>query len=171
MILIVSTCKEDLHMLEFVRPIMDIIGKDCIVRRYDELINEDIDNCDKIIIAGTSLQDNDVLRFDLEFIRTTRKPILGICAGMQCIGRAFNLSLYENPEIGFYDENFDEEFLGLKGKQNVYHLHNYSVDFNNSEFIEYVKGQAVKHNRKEIFGVLFHPEVRQKEMIKKFIGL
>ena len=29
--------------------------------------------------------------------------------------------------------------------------------------------EAVKHKKKELYGVLFHPEVRQKEMIKKFV--
>jgi len=173
-VLIISVCKEDLHMLEFVKPIGDILSKndvDYFVQRYDELKNADIDNADKIIIAGTSLHDNDYLRYDFEFLRSTRKPVLGICAGMQLIGRAYGLSLKQNTEIGFYDEDFTEEFLGLSGKQNVYHLHNYYIDFNNSEFIVFADNQAVKHNRKEIYGVLFHPEVRQKELIKKFIGL
>jgi anthranilate/para-aminobenzoate synthase component II len=31
--------------------------------------------------------------------------------------------------------------------------------------------QAVKHQTKEIYGVLFHPEVRQKEMIANFVKI
>ena len=43
------------------------------------------------------------------------------------------------------------------------------------EFEIYCEGnsisQAVKHKEREIYGVLFHPEVRQKKMISSFVGL
>jgi GMP synthase-like glutamine amidotransferase len=29
--------------------------------------------------------------------------------------------------------------------------------------------QAIKHKQKDIFGVLFHPEVRNREIIERFV--
>ena len=81
--------------------------------------------------------------------------------------------LKEQLEIGYFHEGFVKNFLGLEGEQEVFHLHNNWVNFN-SEFYKYNGGkitQAVKHKKKDIYGVLFHPEVRQKEMILEFAKL
>ena len=177
MILIINICKEKLHYLEFVKPVCDILNNHGIryfVKRYKEVNEKDLDKASKIIICGTSLQDNefvkDVNKF--EWLLEFNKPVLGICGGMQVIGLVFNGKLKKRREIGYYLENFNLEFLGLKGEQGVYHLHNYYVDFfKMKEFRVYCGdkvSQAVKHKEKEIYGVLFHPEVRQKGLIKNF---
>jgi GMP synthase-like glutamine amidotransferase len=99
---------------------------------------------------------------------------LGICAGMQIIGMVFGGKVKSKVEIGFYKENFSHNFLGLVGEKEVYHLHNNFVDFRKlKEFDIFAESkcvvQAVKHKEKEIYGVLFHPEVRQKELISLFV--
>jgi len=174
-ILLISTCKEKLHELEFVKPVEEILknGKlDYFTKNYKDIEKEDLDNYEKIIICGTSLKDNDFLNYiaNFEWIKETRKPILGICAGMQIIGLVFGGRINNKIEIGFYSEDFKKEFLGLMGKQEVYHLHNNFVDFP-KEFEEFTNSnipQAVRHKNKEIYGVLFHPEVRNKEVILDF---
>jgi GMP synthase (glutamine-hydrolysing) len=177
MILIINTCKEKLHYLEFVKPIIDIVrllDLKYLVKNYKKLKELDLKKADKIIICGTSLYDNEFLKNITYFkwIKNFNKPLLGICAGMQIIGLIYNGKLKKKTEIGFYKENFNKEFLGLIGEVEVYHLHNYYVDFNKiSCFESYCKNkisQAIKHETKEIYGVLFHPEVRNKELIKKF---
>ena len=56
----------------------------------------------------------------------------------------------------------------------AYELHNYSVkpskDF---EILAKSKKcvQAIKHKSKPIYGILFHPEVRNKWIIKRFLKL
>jgi GMP synthase (glutamine-hydrolysing) len=124
------------------------------------------------------LKDNEFLKDvkKFEWIKTFDKPILGICAGMQIIGVLFGGKIKKKTEIGFYSEIFENEFLGLKGKQEVYHLHNNFIAFDKlKEFNIYCYGngisQSVKHRDREIFGVLFHPEVRQKDLIKRFVEL
>jgi GMP synthase-like glutamine amidotransferase len=77
----------------------------------------------------------------------------------------------KHNEIGFFHENFENQFLGLTGEQEVYHLHNNYVQ-TNKNFGIYSSNkipQAIKHKDKEIYGVLFHPEVRQKNMILEFV--
>jgi GMP synthase (glutamine-hydrolysing) len=177
-ILIISLCKENLHYLEFVKPIEDILNQDnFFVKNYQEVEKKDLDKAEKVIICGTSLRDNDYLDNlgFFEWIKEYEKPILGICAGMQVIGMIFNGKIKNKQEIGFYQEYFQKDFLGLKGKQEVYHLHNKYLDFSRvSEFEIFAKCndkkivQAVKHKHKKIYGVLFHPEVRQKKMILEF---
>lgn len=176
MILVVNICKEKLHYHEFVKPILDILKKDIkySVKGYKDITNKDLENADKVVICGTSLQDNDFMDHVEQFkwILEFDKPILGICGGMQVIGKVFGGKLKRKTEIGFYSEDFRKNFLGLSGKTEVYHLHNYHIDFKKLEEFEVFAGnsvaQAVKHKKKEIYGVLFHPEVRQKELIKNF---
>ena len=100
------------------------------------------------------------------------KPVLGICGGMQIIGLIFGGKLKKKTEIGFYEEKFVKKFLNLENVEKVYHLHNNYINFNYLDF-EIFSGeevsQAVKHKKKNIFGVLFHPEVRQKGLIKEFV--
>ncbi|MFH0752457.1 MAG: gamma-glutamyl-gamma-aminobutyrate hydrolase family protein [archaeon] len=170
MILIINTCAEKLHYLEFVKPIEDIVKKDFTTKHYNDLTEDDLNNADKIIVCGTSLKDNKFLKGNFDWIKNIDKPILGICAGMQIIGTVLGGKLKQGTEIGFYDEEF-KEFLGIKGKEQVYHLHNNYLDKDSLKGFEILsKGktpQAVRQGN--IYGVLFHPEVRQKEMILRFI--
>ncbi len=179
MILLINICKEKLHYLEFVKPVEDILRKNKIpffTRTYREINSKDIANSDKIIICGTALRDNQFMenldRFS--WIKEYEKPLLGICGGMQIIGKSFKGIIRKEPQMGFFHEKFHKNFLGLEGSKEVYHLHNYYIDFSVLDtFNSYCTSdneivQAVKHESKEIYGVLFHPEVRQKELILNF---
>ena len=184
MILLVNICKEELHSLEFVEPIESILENlkiDFFVKRYKEISEDDLKKADKIIICGTSLKDNQFsgpqsLKY-FSWIKNFNKPLLGICGGMQVIGLIFGGRLKQQKEIGFFFEKFKNEFLGLKGELEVYHLHNYFIDFGKLREFEIFSindkhvVQAVKYEEKNIYGVLFHPEVRQKKMIENFCDL
>ena len=179
MILVINTCAEKLHHFEFVKPVEDILssaGLPYITRHYEDIKDSDLDVADKIIICGTSLKDSlFVYNIDkFRWIMTTDRPLLGICAGMQIIGILYGGTLKSTTEVGFYKECF-RDFLSLTGEQEVFHLHNYYVEFELlNEFEIFSKGtiaQAVKHKEKPIYGVLFHPEVRQRELITDFCSL
>lgn len=179
MILLINICKEKLHYLEFVKPIEDILKLNKLsffVRNYKEVNNKDLEKADKIIICGTSLKDNEFMENmnNFSWIKEFNKPLLGICGGFEVIGKVFGGKLKKEPQIGFFHEKFHKKFLGLEGSKEVYHLHNYYIDFSNILEFDYYSisdneiVQAVKHQEKEIYGVLFHPEVRQKELIMNF---
>ena len=178
MILIINVCKEKLHYYEFVKPIEDMLKNNDIkffTKNYKDVTKKNLKKADGVIMCGTSLKDNeflkDINKFD--WIKTFDKSILGICAGMQIIGLAFGGKIKKSTEIGFYFENFKNKLFGLSGEQEVYHLHNNFVDFGRMKDFEVICQrnsipQAVKHKNKEIYGVLFHPEVRQKSLILSF---
>lgn len=174
-LLIINICKEKLHYFEFVKPIEDILKKNNIkylTKHYKDLKEKDLKDSSKIIICGTSLYDNEFMK-DIDkfgWIKEIKKPVLGICGGMQVIGIIFEGKIKKKTEIGFFNENFTSRFLGLEGENEVYHLHNNYIDFPDSfiKFTDNKISQAVKHKEKEIYGVLFHPEVRNKEVILEF---
>ena len=178
MILIISTCKEKLHELEFVKPIENILSENKIkffTKHYSKLSYADLKKADKIIICGTSLKDFDYLNNlnKFQWIKGFEKPILGICAGMQVISLMFKAKNKKKIEIGFFKENFKKNFLSLMGEHEVYHLHNNFTTLP-TEFENFTKSkipQAIKHKSKQVYGVLFHPEVRNKVLIEEFAKL
>ncbi len=177
MILIIKTNKDILHDLEFVKPIREILkqnNKKLKITHYSEDIQNLLKQSEKVIITGTSLKDNDYLEDYKYFnwIGDFEKPLLGICAGMQLISLIFGGEKKQKTEIGFYEEDFNKDFLGTKGNKKVYHLHkNYFTlprDFN--VYSGKTIPQAIKHKKRNIFGILFHPEVRNKEIVENFIN-
>jgi len=175
MILIIKTNKETLHDLEFVKPIEDIIKDKVKIVSCAQLNEDDFKKASHIIISGTSLQDNHFVKYlgKFYFLKTTKKPVLGICAGAQLIAMTFGSKINKETEIGYYHEEFTKPFLGLAGKHEVYHLHNnyctLPKDFD--EFTDSKIPQAIKHKTLPIYATLFHPEVRNKELIKEFLKL
>lgn len=178
MILIINICKEKLHYYEFVKPIEDILKKNKIkfnTVHYLQLTKDGLEKYNKIIICGTSLRDN---RFIEDFgffkwIKNFENPVLGICGGMQIIQLVFGGKFGKEKEIGFYKEKFKKEFLGLKGEIEVYHLHNNyaSLPKDFEEFTSSKIPQAIKQKSRMVYGVLFHPEVRNKEVVERFVML
>lgn len=176
MILVIQTPKEKLHYFEFVKPIEDVLKRnniELISAHYKTVNKQVVSNADKIIISGTSLRDNFFLQ-DLDYfswLKKIDKPVLGICAGMHVLGLLFNGVLRKKTEIGLTEVFFEKEFLGLKNNVECYELHNFYVE--SLEFEVFARSrnclQAVKHREKPFYGVLFHPEVRNKEMLSSFV--
>jgi len=178
-VLIINICKEKLHELEFVKPIENILKENKIkfkTRHYNELNNMDIKNSSKIIITGTSLRDGqfieDINKF--QYIKLYNKPILGICGGMQILVLICRGILRIRKEIGIIDVDFKKRFLGMERKRHVYNLHQFYVKSDEFEIFaesDLKTPQAVKHKTKPFYGTLFHPEVRNKNLIKEFCNL
>jgi GMP synthase (glutamine-hydrolysing) len=178
MILVVNVCKESLHYYEFVAPVLNILssmGADYFVANYDEVTKDFLDKAEKVIICGTSLYDNqyleDIQRFS--WIWDFDKPILGICAGCQAIQLIYGGRVEHVKEVGSVDIEFAQSFLGMSGKKKVYSLHQNSVvspEFNIYAYSECCP-HAFKHKSKDVYGVLFHPEVYNHEIIESFVKL
>ena len=175
MILLIQIQNQKFHYLEFVKPIEDILKGNKIKFKsthYKKMNKKFISKSDKIIICGTSLKDSIFLENLALFswIKEFNKPILGICGGMHILGLTFDGILKKQQEIGLIDINFNKKFLGKYGKIQVYELHNYFMKSDEFEVFAYSENcpQAIKHKQKPFFGVLFHPEVRNKDIIVNF---
>ena len=178
MILLVSTCSEKLSELEFVKPIEKILKEmklASFTKHYLEINKPNLEKADKIIICGTALNDFDYVNNlnDFFWIKDCEKPIFGICSGMQIIGMFFGSKPKRKKEIGIGKINLRKEFLGMKENFEGYFLHNLSVTKANFEILadSGTDISAIKHKTKPIYGVLFHPEVRNNILIEEFAKL
>jgi GMP synthase (glutamine-hydrolysing) len=176
MILIIQIQNIPFHYFEFVKPIEDIIlesGFSFKSVHYQRLTKHLIKNSEMIIISGTSLKDNTYLHDKEKFtwITTYQRPALGICGGMQLLALSFDEQILKGKEIGLHSIIYKNEFLGENGKREVYALHNNYIKLKTFETFAQsdLYPQAIKHPEKPLYGVLFHPEVRNKQMIKYFI--
>jgi len=120
-LLIISTCKEKLLELEFVKPIERILTQNNIpftIKHYTKLTPKHLNNADKIIISGTSLNDEDYLNRleNFSWIKYFSKPILGICAGAQIIQLLHDGKSKPAKEIGKIEIHFANEFLGINNQ-------------------------------------------------------
>lgn len=169
MILIINTCKEKLSELEFVKPIENIVKK-FVTKHYSEVTEQELTSADKIILTGTALKDFAYLRGDFTWLKTVNKPVLGICAGMQIIAKTFGMHLKDITTIGVRKVSTIIKNKLCDGTFNAYFLHTKTTG---EGFIVLAASEGipcvVKHPDKEIYGCIFHPEVMNEEIIKRFV--
>lgn len=170
MILIISTCKEPLSELEFVDPIKRL-AVNFIVKRFDKITEDDISKADKIIICGTALKDFDYLEANWGWIESFSKPLLGICAGAQVIGKAYGLHLKDETHIGQQKIETTKQNKLFEGEFNAYFLHTKNVEGLETIAASQGKPCILKHPKKEHYAIIFHPEVMSKQIVINFLQL
>lgn len=163
---------------EFVKPIIAAAEpiERCVIKHYMELAPKELDRYSKVILSGNTLKDHETLQHldRFEWIKTFNHPVLGICAGMQTVSRLYNVQLTPCLQIGMTEVETVKENPLFEGKFSVYTLHNYSVSPSEAFEVLAKSGsciQAVKHKHRELYGVLFHPEVRNPDVIRRFLRL
>jgi GMP synthase (glutamine-hydrolysing) len=178
MILIIDMCyeKDSLSNLEFVQPIKRIAessGKKVEVVHFSELNPQSIGHSEKIILCGTALKDNEFIyhKDEFEFLKDHKKPVLGICAGMQMITLVFGGKLIQEKEIGM-SQVITKDCIFGDSMISAYELHGNGIVVPEGFQViaENIKGvQAIKKDK--IYGIVFHPEVRNKKLIENFLNL
>jgi GMP synthase-like glutamine amidotransferase len=170
--------KDSLAYFEFVKPILTILEptESCKVKHYSELKPIEPQRYSHIILSGTTLKDFEFLNHPEKFdwLQTCTKPILGICAGMQTIIKAYGEQLAECLQVGMTQITTTKSNLLFGGVFQAYSLHSYTAAATeNFEVIAKSKEcpQAIKHKQKPIYGLLFHPEVRNPDILKRFAKL
>ncbi len=168
--------RDSLAYYEFVLPILEAMQplESCMVKHYLDVTDEQLRQVDKIILSGTTLEDNVALNQPEKFkwLLKTEKPVLGICAGMQTIGVVFGLKLVKCLEIGMTQMRGVKENPLTSEEFKAYSLHNFTVEVS-GDFEVWAESetctQIMKHKHKPIYGVLFHPEVRNEDMLRRFV--
>lgn len=168
--------RDSLAYPEFVSPILAAVEPfvPCAVKHYMDLQPSEIDGYSHIILSGTPLKDFEFQQHldRFQWIKTSQKPILGICAGMQTIAKIYGENLRTCQQVGMTEITTTKENPLFSGTFQAYSLHSYTVLPSTTfdviaESKEYI--QAIKHKQKPLYGVLFHPEVRNPNILKRFV--
>ncbi len=167
--LVISTCADPLSESEFVAPIVKLVGE-CVVRKCNKVKPEDIAQADSIIITGTALADFVYLKQKWDWLKTFKKPVLGICAGMQVLALAHGGKLVNQERIGVHPVTVIEPNPFCEGDFSAYFLHTKGVEGLDVLATSDNKPVMVKVKGKEQYGCLFHPEVLNEEIIKRFVA-
>lgn len=167
---------------------------------YESLISskiEELDTCDKLILPGVGAFGdcmNNIHSYGLyDYIKNTKKPLLGICLGMQMLfeeseekgchkGFGFmkgKVVLIDDtdvviPEIGWNLLEFNQEHPlkdKLSEKPFVYYVHSYyASEVEDADLVAYsmygttkVTGIVIKDN---VMGCQFHPEKSGEDGMK-----
>lgn len=181
-ILIVNLNKKEkkLYELEYVKPITQIIqslNKTFKVLNYIDLNDKIIEKYDKIILSGTPLKEFEYLEHldKFEWIKqkeNSNKHILGICAGCQVIQNVFGANELNISEIGLMKPEIltQDKILKNESLKEIYTLHSKSFQLP-KQFQTIAKTtipQIIKYNN--VYGTLFHPEVRNHQIIINFLN-
>lgn len=135
--------------------------------------SDDLARHDVIVLSGSQrkLADPDTLvefANEIEFIRHTEKPILGICFGHQLVAQAYGSDVRSAGTMleGYYMVRKtveDELFKGLPEKFLVMESHEEYVEEVPYGFEKIADSpnctiEAMKHNTKPVYAVQFHTE-------------
>jgi GMP synthase-like glutamine amidotransferase len=179
MILVVdiNSTENPLGFYEFVLPIVSIAEEleKCDVKHYLEVNEKSLNRYDKIILSGSAMKNTVTLEQTAQFtwLKDCGKPVLGICAGMQTTGLVFGGRMEKCREIGMTEIATVKENILFSSTFKVYALHNYAlVPYADFEVLAESANciHTIKHKHKDIYGVLFHPEVRNKAVVERFIS-
>lgn len=172
-----------------IQNMLKVIGEKTVIS--DNI--EELNRCDKYILPGVGAFDAGVTRLSerglIDFIKektlAEQKPILGICLGMQLLGRkseegtlsGLELIPFDNIKFRLDDSELRIPHMGwdvvefkkkiplvenLKGTQRYYFVHSYHAVCDNEENVlmtcNYGYEFACAVVKDNIMGVQFHPE-------------
>lgn len=166
-----------LSRYEFVLPILSVVEplESCTVKHYLDVDPLEVENYSRILLSGTTLKDFDFQEHldCFQWIKTCSKPILGICAGMQTIIRLYGEKLVPCQQVGMTEIATTKPNPLFSGTFQAYSLHTYSIASESQTFDTIAESakcvQAIAHRQKPTYGVLFHPEVRNPDILKRFM--
>jgi GMP synthase-like glutamine amidotransferase len=183
MILLIDMCcrRGSLGLDEFVKPVANIVKNeelDSVIKHFLELKEDDLERANKVILCGVTLKDNEFMKYSEKFdwINRFDKHILGICSGMLITAKMLGAAIERNTEIGMSEIRTVKTDILLSGKEKfeAYELHNFSVRPSREFDVLAVSDrcvQAIRHKSRLVYGVQFHPEVRNEWIIERFLDL
>lgn len=149
-----------------------LIPGDEIVHRPNDIKISDSKNFDLIILSGskdlTVKYDQEYFKKEIELIKISKIPLIGICLGCELIATAFGgtIKRLDERHSGIRDITAvsDNKILALeKGESyKVYEGHRWIIDTAPQNFDVLATSdegpEIIKHNTLPIWGFQFHPE-------------
>tara|TARA_B100001059_G_C17836971_1_gene588878 strand:+ start:3876 stop:4487 length:612 start_codon:yes stop_codon:yes gene_type:complete len=177
---------------------------------HDISVSNDIDvlrSADKLILPGVGnystaikkIRELNIINILHELVYVEKKPILGICLGMQILGKSsteggfnhgfglvdgvvekFSLENLKVPHVGFNQitlTSISRLYTGLSENPDFYFTHSYKMSSNSDigqQMCDYGEDFVASFEIDNIAGVQFHPELSQNNglmLLKNFIEL
>ena len=147
-----------------------LIPGDKVVRRYSSLCEADSDSYDLVILSGGShfpIEGNEEkLKSEIDLIKNSHRPIIGICFGCELIAYSFGSTLSRLPRkqkgIVEIEVIADPELFGGRDSFTAYENHRYTVERLPNDLVALARSdhgiEAIKHKTRHIYGLQFHPE-------------
>lgn len=144
-------------------------------------------DADGLILSGGApriISEAEKLGFCRDYIKNFNKPLMGICVGHQLMALSFGgtVAAADVPEYGKAElivDKTNDLFLGLPKRFVVWESHNDVVKtcpgFDILAHSENCPVQAMKHKKRPLYGLQFHPEVENTEygyeIFKNFLNV
>lgn len=182
-ILIVNNAEKGIR--EFTRPLEKMVSEAGFTSEtidYKDCLNFDFAKEEGILLSG-SPQGDDIVEHHLpyfQWLKTYKKPVLGICAGHHITGYLYGAELFrgEEPESGDFTVEILEDdplFSGLPQKITVKQMHNDSISlppgFELLATSKTCRNQIMKHWNKPLYTCQFHPEYYNHRLIQNFLKI
>jgi len=174
-VLIISLCSDPLSNMEFIKPIERILrhgGIEYSIKHYRSISQGDLKIVEKTVISGSPLKDHAFLEDEwFSWLNKFDKPVLGVGSSFQAIVRVFGGKIMDGKRIGVFKVRTIEHNKLVNGSFYAFFLTNKAAEVGRPLKVLAKAGRLdcmVKHESKEIYSCLFHPEVINPEIILNF---
>jgi len=153
----------------------NLIPGDESVVCFDSFDDEEAEKADLIVLSGSSigplLGNEEKYQKEIDFIKNTDKPIIGICFGYELIVHAFGgtLKKLEEHELGEVEIKVrkDEKLFSGKKSFTAFENHRWGTGTLPEVFDVLATSnhgpEAIAHREKDIYGFQYHPENHPEE--------
>lgn len=163
--------------------LIKLLKNEAIVETQEQLNNSDIDLYDLVVLSGGSntpsvFYNPSAYTKEIDFVKNTKSPVLGICLGSEIITKAFGGTLQDLGSthrgevlVTITDENL-QDCIGSNYLR-VYEAHEIITKDIPKDFLVCAHSkhgiEIIKHKTKPIIGVQFHPEVETNIKLIKWL--
>lgn len=171
-LLIISNNSKKIGALEL---LVTSISESITIKHFDSFSADEAENFDLIILSGGSNlaipKNREILQTEIELIKKTEKPIIGICLGFELIIEAFGGELlYRKEKVQGINEIkvlINHPIFKSKKKFLVHEAHKYYVEKVPQEFSVLADSkfgvEIIAHTERPVWGFQFHPENNNEE--------
>jgi GMP synthase (glutamine-hydrolysing) len=145
------------------------LDKPRLHKRFSEVSNDDLAQCDKVILSGRRKHSREINLVNSSIIRYCHyrgKPLLGICYGAEIIALSLGGSIRKMPAHvqGMTEVSLSSPNPLTEAKKSilVYESHRYCIAKLPSNFKSLASSKYCEHevfsNDSKMYGTQFHPE-------------